>query len=149
MRIALRIQAFLISNPLTLGGVGGLALPQKGPALIQKVRERALDAALESPDPGAAKESLEALEAALAVLKGLPVLPLSAGLLAASVCLFGFALWPSRKRAVAAAVSTGASPGYATEAQPIPVHSKRDRKRSSRVAMALGGRSDDTTICLS
>jgi tetratricopeptide (TPR) repeat protein len=137
VRIALRILAFLIAIPLTLGGVGGLALHQKGPALIDKVRERALAAALESPDPQAAKESLQTVEAGLAVLKGLPVLPLSAGLLAASICLLGFALRPGRKRAVAAAVPTGASPGYATEAQSIPVHSNRDRKKHLKVADSI------------
>ncbi len=112
MRIALRILALLIAVPLLVGGIGGVVLHQKGPELIDSLRERARNTALESPDPMSARESLDSAEAVLSKLEELSVLPLSAALLAASLCLLGFAVWPSGPEAKGmTAAPAEASPG--------------------------------------
>ena len=81
MRSALRLLAFLVAIPFAFCGVFGVVLYQKGPALIEELRQKAIEAARENPDPASARESLEAVHDAFRTLERLPVLPLSAGLL--------------------------------------------------------------------
>ncbi len=138
VRIALRILAFLIAVPLLLGGIGGVVLHQKGPELIDSLRESARNSARESPDPASARESLESMEAALSKLEELSVLPLSAALLAASLCLMGFAVWPSHPETNGRAVAPAqALPGYAADTHAAPVYSSRDRRKHARVAASI------------
>ncbi len=139
MRIALRILAFLIAVPLLVSGIGGVVLHQKGPDLIDSLRERARSAARQSPDPSSARESLESVEAVLSQLEELSVLPLSAALLAASLCLLGFAVWPSGPATNGMTFAPAeASPGYAADTHAAPVYSSRDRKKHARVAASIG-----------
>ncbi len=137
MRPALRILAFLIAIPLTLSGVVCLWLHQKGPEPIEQLRAKAMNAVREdrSLDPRARKE---ALDARMARLESLPALPLSAALLASSVVLVGFALWPNRRpQSVPVAEPGEASPGYAADTKAGPVYSPRDRKKHRRLAESI------------
>ena len=140
MRFALRLLAFLVAIPFAFGGVFGVVLYQKGPALIEELRQKAIEAARENPDPAGARESLEAVHDAFRTLERLPVLPLSAGLLVGGVCLLGFAFWPARGQSTSPSDAPAqASPGYATDATAGPVYSNRDRRKHRRVAESIRG----------
>ena len=138
MRIALRILAFCVAVPLLLAGIGGVVLYQKGPELIDSLREQARSTARESPDPVSAREHLENMEAVFSKLEEISVLPLSAALLAASLCLLGFAVWPTGPEANGmTSAQPEALPGYAAETQAAPTYSSRDRKKHARVAASI------------